>query len=103
MYGKKFVTLETVERNLGKIPGMAELIESEYAALRAAEFVKQTRKAAHLSRSELAGKLGVTTARISEVEAGQGRYGPSVALLARIAEACGGILQLSVKLPGVRG
>ena len=92
-----YVTLEAVEEKLEKITGMSELIDSEYAALGAADFVKQTREAAHLSRSALARKLGVSAARISEVEAGEGRYGPSVALLARIAKACGGTLQLAVR------
>lgn len=97
-----FVTLDTVEQNLGQIPGMTELIEAEYAAIRAAEFVKQTRKAAHLSQAALAERVGVAPARISEVEAGRGNYGPSVAFLARVAEACGGTLQLSVKAGVVR-
>ena len=91
------LTLASVEEEIGKIHGMTELIEAEYAALRAAEFVKETRKAAHLSRAALAEKLGVSAARITEVEAGEGRYGPSIALLARIAKACGGTLQLSIR------
>jgi len=97
MHDNRYVTLETLEKRLRTIDGMSELIDSEYASLRAAEFVKETREAAKLSRTALAHKLGVSAARISQLETGEGRYGPSVALLARIVEACGGTLQLSVK------
>jgi DNA-binding XRE family transcriptional regulator len=95
MKRKDFVTLEKVGRGLAKIPGMPELIEEERAALRAAEFVEQTRKAAHLSQAALAKKIGVSQARISQMEKGEGRYGASVVLLDRVAKACGGFLHLS--------
>ena len=97
MNTNKYVTLDVLEKRLRKIDGMPELIDSEYASLRAAEFVKETRESANLSRTALAHKLGVSAARITQLESGEGRYGPSVALLARIVEACGGTLQLSVK------
>jgi DNA-binding XRE family transcriptional regulator len=78
-------------------PPVAVASAPDAAAFDAAEFVKKTRKAAHLSQAELARRLGVSTARISELEAGRGGpYGPSVVLLARLAEACGGTLQVSV-------
>lgn len=100
MARKDSVTLKTVERKLAKIPGMTELIEEERAALRAAQFVEQTRKAANLSQAQLAKKVGVTQARISQVESGEGPLGPSISLLERIAKACGGLLRLSFeKLP----
>lgn len=98
MYNKRYVSLAETEKEVREVPGMSELIDTEYAALCAADFIKHAREEAHLSRSALARKLGVSPARITEIEAGEGRYGPSVALLARIVTVCGiGTLKLSVE------
>jgi len=91
---RKFVTLEKVGRDLGKIKGMTDLIEEESAALHAAAFVERTRKTAKLSQAALAKRLGVTQARISQIESGQGTQGASIALLERVAKACEGRLEL---------
>jgi len=90
-----FMSIEQVEHKLEKIPGLSELIEDESAALHAAEFIGHTRKAAHLSQAKLAEKIGVSQARVSQMEKGIGRYGPSLGLLERIASACGGSLHLT--------
>jgi len=95
MKHKGFVTLDKVKRDLAKTPGMSELIDEERVNLRAAELVKEARKAAHLSQSALAEKINVTQARISQMESGEAPYGPSIALLERVARACGGTLHLS--------
>jgi DNA-binding XRE family transcriptional regulator len=92
---KGFVTLDQVKRGLAKTPGMAELMDEERANLRAAELVKQARKAARLSQAALAKKIDVSQSRISQMESGEAPYGPSIALLERVARACGGILHLS--------
>jgi DNA-binding XRE family transcriptional regulator len=94
---KSFVTLDTVGSNLAKIPGMPEMIEEETASLHAAHFVEQARKEAHLSQAVLAEKIGVSQARVSQMEKGEGRYGLSIDLLERVATACGGILELGFK------
>jgi DNA-binding XRE family transcriptional regulator len=94
MNRKKFVSLDKVGQGLAKISGMPELIEAETATLHAAHFVEQARKQAHLSQADLAEKIGVSQARVSQMEKGEGPYGLSISLLERVAAACGGTLQL---------
>jgi DNA-binding XRE family transcriptional regulator len=90
-----FVSIEQLGRDLAKLPGMSMKIDEARAALIAAEFIKTTRKAAHLSQAELAKKVDVTQARISQMEQGESKSGPSLALLAKIAAALGGSLNIS--------
>lgn len=59
------------------------------AALRAGNLVRQMRHEAGLSQRALGKALGVSQARISEIEAGTGAQGPTWMLMERIAEACG--------------
>jgi DNA-binding XRE family transcriptional regulator len=92
---KRFRTLDSVKHGLAKTPGMLELIEEERANFHAAELVKEARKAAQLSQAELARRIDVTQARISQMESGEAPYGPSIVLLERVARACGGMLRLS--------
>jgi DNA-binding XRE family transcriptional regulator len=72
-------------------------IGAETATLHAAHFVSQARKQAKLSQADLAEKIGVSQARVSRMEKGEGRYGLSITLLERVAAACGGTLQLKFK------
>jgi DNA-binding XRE family transcriptional regulator len=95
MNRKGYVTLEKLGRELAKIPGMSELIEEESANFRAAEFIRHSRMVAKLSQTALAEEIGVTQARVSQMEKGEAPYGPSLTLLARVAKACGGTLRLS--------
>lgn len=59
------------------------------AALRAGNLVRQIRKEAGLSQRALGKALGISQARISEIEAGAGAQGPTWALMERILAACG--------------
>lgn len=59
------------------------------ASMRAGAMIRRMRVHAGLTQSELAGKLDVTQARVSELEAGVGKNGPSFRLLEQIADACG--------------
>lgn len=59
------------------------------AALRAAHAIRSMRLEASLSQSELASKIGVKPSRISELEAGVGRQGPTWDVMERITTACG--------------
>jgi DNA-binding XRE family transcriptional regulator len=93
---KGYVSLSEIEQDLRELPGFTELLEDERAALRAAEFIENSRKKAHLTQKNLAEKIGVSQARISQMEQGQGRYGPSLGLLERIATACGGYLLITL-------
>jgi ribosome-binding protein aMBF1 (putative translation factor) len=60
------------------------------ASLEAGRLIREMREHAGLSQTELAEKLRISQSRISAVETGGGRDGPSYALLRRIVIACGG-------------
>jgi DNA-binding XRE family transcriptional regulator len=81
------------------------------AAMRAGDLVRAMRKDAGLSQSKLAEQLGISQARISEIEAGIGSQGPTWDLMERISVACGktlGVaassedLELAAHMPMVR-
>ena len=91
---REFIPLAQLEAELTKIPGMKDAVVQERAALRAARLVREMRDAAHLSQSKLALELQVSQARVSQIENGASRYGVSVELLERVADACGGTLEL---------
>jgi transcriptional regulator with XRE-family HTH domain len=59
------------------------------AALEAAQLVREFRKKAGLNQIDLAARLSISQARVSAIESGEGRDGPSYGLLKRIALACG--------------
>jgi DNA-binding XRE family transcriptional regulator len=59
------------------------------AALEAGRFIRDWRKKAGLTQVALAQRIEVTQARVSAIESGDGRDGPSYSILRRVAEACG--------------
>ena len=85
--------------NLSKAAPLTELIaeiesgegERDFssASFRAATLVRSMRKDAAFSQRDLATRIGVTQARISEIEAGLGKHGPSWDVMERIAGVCG--------------
>jgi DNA-binding transcriptional regulator YiaG len=96
MKSDAFISLDELRRDLVKLPGMSVQIDEERAAIIAGEFIKQSRKAAHFSQAELAKKIQMTQARISQMEHAERKSsGPTLALLAKIAASCGGHLNLS--------
>lgn len=58
------------------------------APFRAGMLVRQLRNDAGMSQRELGEALGISQARVSEIEAGSGPNGPTWALMERIAKAC---------------
>jgi transcriptional regulator with XRE-family HTH domain len=77
-------------------PAARQVYQDTSAAIAAGRLIKSWRKQAAgsdgsqgFTQGELAERIGVSQARISEIETGNGRDGPSFALLARIAHACG--------------
>jgi len=72
--------------------------EDASAALEAGRLVRALREQAKLTQAGLAERLGVSQPRVSAIEAGVGRDGPSYALLRRIAVACGATWDLSAAL-----
>ena len=59
------------------------------AGFRAGGLVRGLRREAGLTQGDLAKRIGVSQARISELEAGLGSQGPTWDLMERIATACG--------------
>lgn len=72
-----------------KMPELASARGLSSAAMRAGDLVRAMRKDAGLSQSQLAKRLEVTQARISEIEAGIGAQGPTWDLMERLSAACG--------------
>ena len=70
-------------------PEAREAFDETSAALEAGRLVRAFRRKKGFTQSELADRLSITQARISAIETGEGRDGPSYALLKRIAHACG--------------
>ena len=72
------------------------------ASFRAAMLVRTMRREASLSQRNLAAAIGVSQARVSEIEAGLGKHGPSWEVMERIAAVCGreiGVMPLSTDMP----
>jgi DNA-binding XRE family transcriptional regulator len=69
-------------------PELRVAFEEASAALEAGQLVRAMRNKAGLTQVQLAERLKVEQPRISAIEAGRGRDGPSYALLKRIAIAC---------------
>ncbi|WP_314951951.1 helix-turn-helix transcriptional regulator [Bradyrhizobium lupini] len=80
---------DLVERIERADTSLAAEKELSSAAMRAGELVRAMRKDARLSQSQLADKLGISQARISEIESGVGTQGPTWDLMERISVACG--------------
>jgi transcriptional regulator with XRE-family HTH domain len=66
-----------------------ELIEERVAAKEAASVVQALRAHAGLNQQELARRLGVSQARISQLESAYGTDGPTYGVLRGVAKACG--------------
>jgi transcriptional regulator with XRE-family HTH domain len=64
-------------------------LEKADAVREAARFIKEMREHAKLSQAALARKLGMSQARVSEMERGNSPDGVGYALLRRVAVACG--------------
>lgn len=71
--------------------------EEERAKTAIAMAVKTARKRARLTQAQLARKIGTTQSVIARLEGGGDRRVPSLSLLARIATACHGELELGFK------
>lgn len=67
----------------------AQAYYSAWGAGSAAAFIRAARRQAGLTQSQLAEALGTAQSRIAELEGGSAKQGPTIGLLARIAQACG--------------
>ncbi len=93
---RRIGTVEPKLEELLRTPEARERYEEASAALEAADLVRSFRARAigagetrGITQTELATRLGISQARVSEIESGRGRDGPSFALLRRIARTCG--------------
>jgi ribosome-binding protein aMBF1 (putative translation factor) len=93
-------TREEIDFNelIGNSARAQESFHTASFALEAAALVRKMRTLADggegISQAALADRLGISQARVSTIERGDGPAGPTFALLRRIANACG--VQLSV-------
>jgi ribosome-binding protein aMBF1 (putative translation factor) len=62
-----------------------------------AHLVRSLRRSAGMNQSMLASALGTTQSAISDIERAAGPHGPTVALVGRIAAACGHRLTITSK------
>jgi class 3 adenylate cyclase/DNA-binding XRE family transcriptional regulator len=67
-----------------------------FGADSAAAFIRSTRTKAGLTQAELAKRMGVSQSRIAELERAGSKQGATMGLLARVAEACGKKLLLTL-------
>lgn len=67
------------------------------SAANSGEFVRSARKLKGLTQAQLSALLGVSQGRVSEIESGSAKQGPTIGLLAKIADACGFKLALTLK------
>jgi DNA-binding XRE family transcriptional regulator len=65
------------------------------AAFRAGSLIRTMRKSRGLTQAALAKRIGVSQARVSELESGMGPQGPSWELMERIARACSATILVS--------
>lgn len=91
--GERGLPMDVVLQHYEEVsPAAAKQTGISSAAMRAGTIVRGMRRTAHFSQAELAERIGVSQARISEIEIGEGPQGPTFALLERIGAACGMVL-----------
>jgi ribosome-binding protein aMBF1 (putative translation factor) len=72
--------------------------EEERAKTQLAMAIKAARQKAKLTQAELAKKVKTTQSVIARLESGSDSRVPSLPVLARIAAACNGVLEVGFKL-----
>lgn len=88
-------------QTLLKDPEIRLLYEEERAITALAAAIKAARTRAKLTQAELAKKIGTTQSVIARLESGSDKRTPSLSLLARIAAACHGELEVGFKFKKV--
>ena len=89
-----YTSIEPLVKALLKDPKVRMIYEERKAKESLALAVKELRKNAHLTQSELAKKAGTTQVVIARLESGTDTRTTSMPLLARIATACGRHLEI---------
>ena len=88
------VSAENFFESLRKDPFVRVRYEEERAKTEIAAAVKAVRQKAGLTQAELAQKIDTTQSVIARLESGSDARSPSLPLLARIAAACNGSLEI---------
>ncbi|MEK7474845.1 MAG: helix-turn-helix transcriptional regulator [Candidatus Coatesbacteria bacterium] len=84
-------------RKLLKDPEVRFHYEQERARTKIALAVREARRRAHLTQAALARKIGSTQSVIARLESGSDTRTPTLPLLAHIAAACKGRLELGFR------
>lgn len=84
-------------------PRYAEAMTALRAAEDSAKLLRSLRERAGKSQKEVAAMLGVSQARISQVESGSPQYTPAIDFVYRFADACGARVSLVETAKGSSG
>lgn len=94
---KPYASSKPFFRKLLRDPEMKILFEEERAKSEIAMAVRVARRRSNLTQAALARKIGSTQAVIARLESGTDSRTPSLPLLAHIAAACHGHLELGFR------
>lgn len=99
--GRSSVLLDfrDADQSLMRDEAFSNAVLQQDAVFMAADFVRKARQKAGLTQVELAKRLHVSQARVSVMESGSAKQGPSIAVLSKVARACGVTLRLSIDVP----
>jgi DNA-binding XRE family transcriptional regulator len=91
---KAHVSADTFFAKLMKDPEIRMLYQEEHAKTEIAHAIRAARQRAKLTQAQLAKKIGTSQSAIARIESGEDERTPTLPLLARIAAACNGALQI---------
>lgn len=91
----KLPTLDRLIAKSARNPAFRQGQHERSRVLEAAKLMRAIRIGAGLTQTQLAERMNIPQAQISRLEAGVGRRGPTVDMLARISEACSSRLVLA--------
>lgn len=94
---KPYVSATPFFKRLLKDPEVRFAYEQEMARTKIALAVREARRRARLTQAELARRIGSSQSVIARLESGTDSRTPSLPLLAHIAAACRGTLELGFR------
>ncbi|RME62581.1 MAG: XRE family transcriptional regulator [Alphaproteobacteria bacterium] len=77
------------ERIEAETAGWRQAARHNAAAIRAGQLLRRARELANLTQAQLAQRVGMPQSKISDLERGIGRYGPTFEVMERVAAVCG--------------
>ena len=100
---KAYVSADSFFESLIKDPEIRIHYEEERAKTEIAATVCAARKRAGLTQAQLAKRIGSTQSVIARLESGEDSRSPTLPLLARIAAACNGALEINFSFKKAAG